>query len=105
VRTRRAQRAIAALEPRETEIVAFMLEATNGAGWPWPKDVHRALADQLGVSAITARMYLGALRRTLDLPMRYDVEGPLLKTKDWRARASKTDDFGIFEPLRLRTAT
>jgi hypothetical protein len=99
IRTRRAQRAIAELDAREAEIVAFMLDATNGKGWPWPKHVHAALANHLGTSRIRARDYLGALRRTLGLPVRYDLDGPLLKTLAWRRKAKRTGDFGVFAPL------
>jgi hypothetical protein len=100
MRARRALRAIAALEAREPEIVAFMLEATSGRGWPWPRSIHAVLAERLGVSRVLARMYLGALRRTLGLPMRYDIDGPLLKSAGWRRRARETGDYGPFTPLR-----
>jgi hypothetical protein len=69
MRTRRVQRAIVALQPRQAEIVAFMLQATGGKGWPWPKNVHVSLAERFGVSRLCVRDYLGALRRTLGLPV------------------------------------
>lgn len=99
-RTRRELRAIAALEPREAEIVAFLVEEAGGNASRWPAGIHAALADRLGVSRSASRMYLAALRRTLGLPVAFRDDGPRLRTGRWCEEARRTGDYGPLAPLR-----
>lgn len=102
---RHAARTVEALSGREGEAVAVLLEATGGTAWPWPRHVHKLVAQRLGISARAASDFLAAIRRTIGLPLLAgDRDGPLVKTPEWRHMAMETGDFGELTPLRTPDA-
>ncbi len=100
-RCRRALRAIEVCTPLEARIVSALVEGGAGGGGPWRADVVRRLAHELGLSMTVLQAYLGAVRRTLGLPVVFllDTSGPLVRDEAWIRKARATGDWGPFQAL------